>query len=139
MVPRSQEYGGSRRPLPIRHEVTRWAGQSQEAGQAGDHPRGGENAHSANYTAFGKAVYGPVPPHQEAYAANHGEDDGDAAAEEEPQPETGAAATSFRGKVNPATAAVVKKIHQNLGHPANRELVRHLNLSGASPAREGNA
>ncbi|CAE7625738.1 unnamed protein product [Symbiodinium sp. CCMP2592] len=33
-----------------------------------------------------------------------------------------------------AVAAVVRRIHQNLGHPPTRELVKHLRLSGASSA-----
>ena len=46
----------------------------------------------------------------------------------------GAPAISFRGKVNPQVAAVVRRVHQNLGHPPTRELVRHLRLSGAPSA-----
>eukprot|EP00435_Cladocopium_sp_Y103_P057946 s39_g20.t1 len=43
----------------------------------------------------------------------------------------GADAISFKGKVNPKVAAVLKRVHQNLGHPPNRDLVRHLRLGGA--------
>lgn len=51
--------------------------------------------------------------------------------QEEPR---GAEAISFEGKVNQNVAAVLKRIHQNLGHPPNRELIRRLRLSGASAA-----
>lgn len=43
----------------------------------------------------------------------------------------GAAGISFKGKVNPQVGSVLKRIHQNLGHPPNRDLVRHLRLGGA--------
>ena len=46
----------------------------------------------------------------------------------------GAAGISFRGKVSPMVAAVLKRVHQNLGHPPNREMVRHLRLGGAGEA-----
>ena len=59
-------------------------------------------------------------------------DKDDSAGEEGVPVEVGAGGISFKGKVNPTTAAMVKRIHQNLGHPPNRELVRHLRLSGAS-------
>ncbi len=45
--------------------------------------------------------------------------------------ELGAEAISFRGKVNPAIAATLRRVHQNLGHPPTRELVRHLRIGGA--------
>ena len=57
------------------------------------------------------------------------------AVEDSGQPEDlphGAEAISFKGKVKPMVAATLKRIHQNLGHPPTRELVRHLRLSGAS-------
>ena len=43
----------------------------------------------------------------------------------------GANAISFKGKVNPKVAAVLKRVHQNLGHPPNRDLIRHLRVGGA--------
>ena len=48
--------------------------------------------------------------------------------------ELGAEAISFRGKVNPAIAATLRRVHQNLGHPPTRELVRHLRIGGAPAA-----
>ena len=46
----------------------------------------------------------------------------------------GAAAISFKGKVNPLVASTLKRVHQNLGHPPNRELIRHLKIGGAPKA-----
>ncbi|CAE7767076.1 RE1 [Symbiodinium sp. CCMP2592] len=46
----------------------------------------------------------------------------------------GANAITFKGKVNPAVAKILKRLHQNLGHPPNREFVKHLRLGGAGPA-----
>ena len=54
--------------------------------------------------------------------------------EEELLPDAaGAGAISFRGKVSPTVAALLKRAHENLG-PPNKELIRHLQLSGANPA-----
>ena len=69
------------------------------------------------------------PPGQEANEDN----------EDEPLPGegldfTGAKAISFKGRVNPAVAATLCRIHQNLGHPTRREMARHLKIGGASPA-----
>ena len=36
--------------------------------------------------------------------------------------------------MNEKVASTLRRIHQNLGHPPNRELIRHLRLSGASAA-----
>ena len=46
----------------------------------------------------------------------------------------GADSISFKGKVKPMIAATLKTIHQNLGHPPQKELIRHLHLAGASDA-----
>ena len=43
----------------------------------------------------------------------------------------GGGAISFKGKVNPTVASLLKRVHQNLGHPPTRELVRHLKIGGA--------
>ena len=58
--------------------------------------------------------------------AHHGPQPG-----EEP---LGADSISFKGKVKPMIAATLKRIHQNLGHPPQKELIRHLRLAGASDA-----
>lgn len=44
---------------------------------------------------------------------------------------TGGDAISFKGKVNPTVAGLLKRVHQNLGHPPMRELIRHLKIGGA--------
>ncbi|CAE7629272.1 RE2, partial [Symbiodinium sp. KB8] len=54
--------------------------------------------------------------------------------DEDPDPVEGAQAISFKGRVNEKVASTLRRIHQNLGHPPNRELIRHLRLSGASAA-----
>ena len=46
----------------------------------------------------------------------------------------GAEAIYFKGKVKPVVAAMLRRIHQNLGHPPQRELIRHLRVGGASEA-----
>ena len=47
---------------------------------------------------------------------------------------SGANGISFKGKINPITAGLLRRVHQNLGHPTNRELVRHLRIGGANAA-----
>ena len=44
----------------------------------------------------------------------------------------GASEISFKGTVSGRAAGALRRMHQNLGHPTNRELVRHLTLGGAS-------
>ena len=58
-------------------------------------------------------------------------DDGDVSG---PRPEKeGASAISFDKSVKADVAATLRRLHQNLGHPAVSDLVRHLRLAGASP------
>ena len=38
---------------------------------------------------------------------------------------------TFKGTVKAQVAGAIKRLHQNLGHPPNRELVKHLRLGGA--------
>ena len=45
---------------------------------------------------------------------------------------TGAAGISFEKGVKSDVAATLRRLHQNLGHPAVPDLVRHLRLAGAS-------
>ena len=54
--------------------------------------------------------------------------------EDEQAEHHGAAAITFKGKVNPLVASTLKRVRQNLGHPPNRELVRHLKIGGAPKA-----
>ena len=46
----------------------------------------------------------------------------------------GSEAISFKGKVKPMVASTLKRIHQNLGRPPNRGLVRRLKMGGADEA-----
>ena len=119
----------------------------------GSHEHGrteGDNtAHSAHYTtAFGTAVYRAlheVLRQGGSDRSTHGVyalEDGKGEAEDNPPGNraaregdaVGAEVITFRGKVNPGIAAALRRIHQNLGHPPNRELIRHLRLSGANAA-----
>eukprot|EP00438_Fugacium_kawagutii_P013250 Skav234490 [mRNA] locus=scaffold3731:121116:128177:+ [translate_table: standard] len=43
----------------------------------------------------------------------------------------GADAITFKGKVNPTVAGVLRRVHQNLGHPPTRVLIKHLKIGGA--------
>ena len=52
--------------------------------------------------------------------------------EKEDERQRGAAAISFQGTVSGKIAGALKRLHQNLGHPPNRELCRQLRLSGAT-------
>ena len=66
---------------------------------------------------------------EEAYVAEGGEDQavpGDGGAIPE-----GAAGITFDKKVPPDMAAALRRLHQNLGHPAKEDLVRHLHHAGA--------
>lgn len=45
--------------------------------------------------------------------------------------ERGASGIKFKGAVSSKIAGALRRLHQNLGHPSNRELVRHLRLAGA--------
>ncbi|CAE7268762.1 GIP, partial [Symbiodinium sp. CCMP2456] len=77
-----------------------------------------------SYEVMAADAGGPSPSSSAAPA-------GEGEAHEEP---VGADSISFKGKVNPAVAQILKRLHQNLGHPPNRELIRHLRIGGAGPA-----
>lgn len=51
---------------------------------------------------------------------------------EEEGADLGASGISFKGKVKPMIGATLRRARQNLGHPPNREFVRHLRLGGPS-------
>ena len=72
--------------------------------------RGRQSLHSAFTTSSGREPQEEQPVHEDAF---------------------GAEAISFKGKVNPTVAAALRRVHQNLGHPCNRDLVKHLRLGGA--------
>eukprot|EP00913_Durusdinium_trenchii_P017481 g16427.t1 len=110
--------------------------------------QGRETARSAVYpTSFANAVVrafdkhvcqGRVPTTVFAVDAPAGSDRATPAEEPEEDPEEpaeyGANAVSFKGRVNPTVASLLKRVHQNLGHPPNKELVKHLRIGGAPPA-----
>ena len=54
----------------------------------------------------------------------------------EESPKVGAGAISFEGgsKIAPEVKSSLRRLHQNLGHPSNVDLARHLRLAGADPA-----
>ncbi|CAE7812395.1 Faim2 [Symbiodinium sp. CCMP2592] len=63
--------------------------------------------------------------------ANHMAE-GEAREERDEQPlREGAAGITFDKKVSRDVAAALRRLHQNLGHPAREDLVRHLHLAGA--------
>ncbi|CAL1145601.1 unnamed protein product [Cladocopium goreaui] len=100
----------------------------------GDHThvrvQGSQTAHSAGYPeGFGKAVVRAFEKvtAQTAYV----QDDG---GEEATAKESlgGGKDISFTGNVSGRVAGALRRLHQKLGHPPNRELAKHLRLSGAS-------
>ena len=110
--------------------------------------QGKETGHSAEYPiGFAKAVeaasrIAAQRKTQQVFAVETGdavaEMDGEVAEEEselipalEDFTPSGAADITFKGTIGGAVAGALKRLHQNLGHPSQRELVRHLRLSGA--------
>ena len=114
----------------------------------GDHehrPVQADTGRSANYPArFANAVakvfwHGLLfdgMHHEHRYGVQHAYVTGNQAEEEcrADEGSTGAPSITFKGKVNPTIAAVLRRVHQNLGHPPNKELIRHLRIAGATPA-----
>ena len=73
-------------------------------------------------------------PHQSAWVSSSGggpPDDGEEL-KVDTEPGRGASEISFKGSVSGKVAGALRRLHQNLGHPSNREMVRHLTLGGAS-------
>lgn len=56
---------------------------------------------------------------------------GEAVGADEEDFSKGASGIEVPGHVSPAAARALRRIHQNLGHPSNVDLARHLQLSGA--------
>ena len=56
---------------------------------------------------------------------------GEAVGADEEDFKKGASGIEVPGHVSPAAARALRRIHQNLGHPSNVDLARHLQLSGA--------
>ena len=77
-------------------------------------------------TAFFKATHNTA---HEAYVAEGEVDEGGRAEVERLQ--EGAAGINFDKKVPSDMAAALRRLHQNLGHPAREDLVRHLHHAGA--------
>ena len=111
---------------------------------SGDHEhrvvQGVETAHSAVYPtalatavfhAYNKAKQGAVESVYAAAASSSAVANEPTADAETEEVTYGAQAITFKGKVNPEVASVLKRVHQNLGHPPNRELVKHLKIAGA--------
>ena len=104
---------------------------SCEGGHEHRRIEGVETAHSANYPPeFGKAVVKALHmvETQVAYVGQHGP----LAAQQEEQAATGTSEDiTFKGTVSARVAGAMRRLHQNLGHPSQREMVRHLRMSGA--------
>lgn len=99
-------------------------------------PSKAETPLSAGYTtAFANAVLRSYDKARKAghhlplnFLTQHQEEEKQA---EDEGNDLGAAGISFKGKVKPMIAATLRLILQNLGHPPNRELIRHLRRGGA--------
>ena len=111
--------------------------------QAGEHRlvQGKLTAETAVYpTSFASAVVRAFDQHRRTGRNDSttifttGTTPADEEAPQDKAKSVGADAISFKGKVNPTVAAALKRIHQNLGHPCNRDLVKHLRLGGAPAA-----
>eukprot|EP00435_Cladocopium_sp_Y103_P068690 s358_g32.t1 len=135
---------------PIRLMTTHPAFE-EEMGKrcSGDHEhrvvQGQETAHSAHYPeglgdAAVKAVK-KIEAHQVCVVGDgsrairdKAEDRLAVASEDEEvhQEPEGSDGITFRGTVSGKAAGALRRLHQNLGHPTRRELVRHLRLGGAN-------
>ena len=71
----------------------------------------------------------PQRQHQTAYVV-----DKENVTEDREEIKKGASAIRFDAKVAPHIRAALTRLHQNLGHPAVHDLVRHLRLAGAEGA-----
>lgn len=100
--------------------------------------QGHDTKHSGAYTtAFGTAVVHACERAWEKGETNLGETYANFPTEqvEYVDEETyGANSIFFKGKVKPVVASTLKRVHQQLGHPPNQELIRRLRIGGASPA-----
>ena len=69
-----------------------------------------------------------------AYMAQHASGSQETIPEEEEK--RGAEAISFAkgAKISPEVRSSLKRLHQNMGHPSNTDLARHLRLAGADPS-----
>ena len=105
-----------------------------------DHDRkviqGKETKHSAEYPmAFAEAIVratkAAIKVRHEVFVAESGVMVPVPEEEDEALVSLGSEDITFKGTVKANIAGALKKLHQNLGHPPNRELVKHLRLAGA--------
>lgn len=100
--------------------------------------QGSDTAHSASYTQeFAKAVVRATKRVTTQSVMTADVDMESVPKEQTPgvegdEPGRGAQEITFRGSVSGKVAGALRRLHQNLGHPSNRDLVHHLTLSGAS-------
>ena len=80
----------------------------------------------------GRLVLHLRPPEHDPETVYVVDGDGDTTKAEEGK--KGASAIRFDSKVAPHIRAALTRLHQNLGHPAVHDLVRHLRLAGAEGA-----
>lgn len=97
--------------------------------------QGSDTARSAHYSMdFAEAVV-DVVKNMQAHQVLVTEEPQDAEMVEESEipaeDERGALGIKFKGSVSSKIAGALRRLHQNLGHPNNRELERHLRLAGA--------
>jgi len=97
--------------------------------------QGSDTARSAHYSMdFAEAVV-DVVKNMQAHQVLVTEEPQDAEMVEEGEitleDERGALGIKFKGSVSSKIAGALRRLHQNLGHPNNRELERHLRLAGA--------
>ena len=113
-----------------------WLGQL--CSQDHDHKviQGAETRHSAEYpTAFAEAVVKATKQvkkkHQQVFAVDQVVDMEAQGDDLDNLVSLGSEDITFKGSVKSSVAGAVKRLHQNLGHPPPRELVKHLRLAGA--------
>ena len=98
--------------------------------------QGAETRHSAEYPmAFAEAVVKATQQikkeHHEVFVVDQ-DDGGDLEGNDlEELIGGGGEDIKFKGTVKGSVAGAIKRLHQNLGHPPARELIKHLRLAGA--------
>ncbi|CAJ1331158.1 unnamed protein product [Effrenium voratum] len=114
------------------HELARRCDKRHDHGQTA----GANTAPSACYTwGFARAVVEATckvdSSYVTAYVADAGEED--VGGDQQPEDDLVGASGIKLPKATPAaTASALRRIHQNLGHPSNKDLTRHLRLCGAT-------
>ncbi|CAJ1438953.1 unnamed protein product, partial [Effrenium voratum] len=114
------------------HELARRCDKRHDHGQTA----GANTAPSACYTwSFARAVVEATckvdSSYVTAYVADAGEED--VGGDQQPEDDlVGASGIKLPKATSAATASALRRIHQNLGHPSNKDLTRHLRLCGAT-------